>query len=166
MINWKQVLTFLGILFFSLVGGVKNVLAFSGNETPEKQDTLAQDNCQSSPYAKVTTNGGYLNIRSSPWGKIIGSIPNGWVIETGRVSSNGRWIYIDEPYPYASAPSLTEGWVYASYMKPVGSFCYKPQVTAPLDLPAISQEQPLLVNEDWTSLGDRIAGNLAENSAD
>lgn len=50
-----------------------------------------------------------LNVRSTPRGKIIGSLPDGAKVELWEGSSDGKWVYIYTP--------VMEGYVWAAYLK-------------------------------------------------
>lgn len=50
-----------------------------------------------------------LNVRATPNGKIVGSLPDGVKVEWLRTSSNNRWAFI--------RTSIMEGYVWAAYLK-------------------------------------------------
>ena len=50
-----------------------------------------------------------LNVRSSPNGKIIGSLPDGVKVEWLRTSDNNKWAFV--------RTSIMEGYVWAAYLK-------------------------------------------------
>lgn len=173
--NWKNAIAFITLTFLSLIG-VKATSATTVTAQATQPDVLSTINTSDqtilaqscpyggtkSPYARVTTRqGSSVNIRSSPNGRIIGAVPSGWAVVTGRKDQTGRWTYIDYGtyyrYPsYLSAPTLRSGWVSTAFLRQLGEFCEKPVAMMRSNLKALSGKQ-VLVQEDWVQLGDRIA---------
>ena len=181
--NWKSAIAFITLTFLSLLG-VKTASATivtADTTQPETQsstpflnsgETLLAQTCpyggRKSPYARVTTQqGASLNIRSSPNGRIIGAVPNGWAVVPGRKDPTGRWTYLDYGtyyrYPsFISAPTLRSGWVSTAFLRQLGSFCEKPVSMMRSNLKALSGTKQVLVNEDLVQMGDRIASRIPE----
>ena len=179
--NWKSAIAFITLTFLSLLG-VKTASATivtADTTQPETQsstpflnsgETLLAQTCpyggRKSPYARVTTQqGASLNIRSSPNGRIIGAVPNGWAVVPGRKDQTGRWTYLDYGtyyrYPsFISAPTLRSGWVSTAFLRQLGSFCEKPVSMMRSNLKALSGTKQVLVHEDWVQMGDRIASRI------
>jgi hypothetical protein len=85
------------------------------------------------PYAEVTTvDGDALNIRSSPNGRVIGAVPDGWEVVTLGQDASGNWVRITshfgetEEIGFISAPYFRDGWVSAAFLRNLGRFCDKP----------------------------------------
>lgn len=150
-----------------LLLGMKTALA-----TPrsEQAKLIAQKTCQygqpAKPYVRVVTQGDALRVRESPNGTIIGSIPNGWAVVEAKRDRTGQWVrvtthYVDvgefDEINYASAPNFKTGWVAARFVKKIGTFCDKPQSTGQVQRLDLVADQEVLMQEDWTDLGDRIA---------
>ncbi len=177
--NWKSAIAFITLTFLSLIG-VKTASATTvtaDTTQPETQsstpflnpgETLLAQSCPrgatKSPYARVTTQqGASLNIRSSPNGRIIGAVPNGWAVVPGRKDPTGRWTYLNYGTNdrYNSAPRLRSGWVSTAFLRQLGSFCEKPVSMMRSNLKALSGTKQVLVHEDWVQMGDRIASGIS-----
>lgn len=180
LIHWKKVVAFITLTLLSLIG-VKTTLATT--TTPEAtqpealsatfnpNETLLGQSCpygdSRSPYARVTTRQrDPLNIRSTPNGRVIGSVPSGWAVVVGRKDQTGRWTYLDYGtyyrYPsYVSAPTLRSGWVSTAFLKPLGQLCEKPGREVSMNLSALLGNETL-VHEDSLQIGDRISRALPQ----
>ncbi len=182
MSNWKRALTSITLTLLSLIG-VKTVSATTTTPKatqPEElgitssfnnSETLLAQTCSNQtrhksprPYSRVTTQGGTVNVRSGPNGRVIGSIPNGWQVITVRKDATGRWTniishFIDDvgPVGFANAPRFRNGWVSTSFLRALGRFCDKPMELMRSDLNTLSGTKKILVNEDWMQMGDRIS---------
>lgn len=118
------------------------------------------------PYARVVTQRDPLVVRSSPNGRIIGSIPKGWAVVTVRKDSTGRWVRVTSHYgdiqglAFGSAPDFASGWVSAKFLKNIGTHCEKPMATSSLLQPELFGQRETVVQADWVELGDRIASMI------
>lgn len=118
------------------------------------------------PYARVTTQGDPLNIRSSPNGRIIGSVPNRWQVVTLNRDATGKWTRITShfgdvaPIGFLSAPRFRDGWVSTALLKNLGRFCDKPMNLMRSELKTLSERKKLLLHEDWVQMGDRISRSV------
>jgi hypothetical protein len=119
------------------------------------------------PFARVTVQqGNSLTVRSSPDGKAIGSIPNGWDVVVIRQDATGRWARITShlgeevggPTGFGSAPLFQPGWVDSSALVYIGNHCDKPGSSMSTSLQTVGRT--LKVQEDWLEIGDRIAQSL------
>ncbi len=177
-------LTLITAMFLSVIG-VKTTVATTTNpkatqsETPSltpplsKEETKLAQACPPDslhktfrPYAKVTTQRTPLNIRSSPNGRIIGSVPKGWSVVTLNTDATGQWTRITShfgdvaPIGFASAPGFREGWVSTTYLEDIGTFCDKPMSLTRSELKTLSASKKLLIHEDWVQMGDRISRSI------
>lgn len=184
--HWKRAFTFITAMFLSVIG-VKTAFAttkiFKATQagkpslTPplsNREMELAQACSNESrhesprPYARVTTQGEPLNIRSSPNSRIIGSVPNGWQVVTLNRDATGKWTRITShfgnvdvaPMGFGSAPRFRNGWVSTRYLKNLGRFCDKPMNLMRSDLKTLSERKKLLIHEDWVEMGDRISRSV------
>lgn len=187
MTNWKKALAFITLILLSVMG-VKTTSAYTKTATATQEEeispptsrkngeTLLSQRCPESyqrfkTYGRVITRAGNtLNIRSKPNGKIIGEVPSGWTVVLGGMDATRRWVRITShqgergELSYASAPKFRRGgWVAREFMRPLGRFCQKPIAMMRLDMNALSGEKKILVNEDWTQLGDRISKAIPRN---
>ena len=118
------------------------------------------------PYARVTTQGDPLNIRSSPNGRIIGSVPNRWQVVTLNRDVTGKWTRITNhvgdmgPMGFVSAPRFRNGWVSTTHLKNLGRFCDKPMNLMRSELKTLSERKKLLIHENWVEMGDRISRSV------
>lgn len=114
-------------------------------------------------YARVITKRDPLRVRSSPNGRIIGSIPRGWAVVVERKDSTGRWVRVTshfgdlDGFVFPSAPDFSAGWVSASFLQNLGSHCEKPMATSSLLRSDLLSGREALIQEDWVELGDLIA---------
>jgi hypothetical protein len=72
-------------------------------------ETAAQDRCR-----VMDPTGTPLNVRTAPYARIIGSLPNGFlvrVIDTTRDSEGRPWAYVAD---YATGRPI--GWVYREFI--------------------------------------------------
>ncbi|HBB32306.1 MAG TPA: hypothetical protein DDZ80_09920 [Cyanobacteria bacterium UBA8803] len=104
------------------------------------QLAATQTNCR-----KVSTSGSNLNVRSSPNGRIIGSLSNGTTVTIENTGTNG-WVPISAPQ---------EGYVFGAFL----SFCAEPP--PPPDTPPTSSNNCRRVEADG---GLRIRRNPSLNS--
>lgn len=187
MSNWKKALAFITLILLSVMG-VKTTSAYTKTAKATQQEeirpvksrknneTLLSQRCPESyqkleTYGRVITRAGNtLNIRSKPNGKIIGEVPSGWAVVMGGMDATRRWVRITSHLGesgeliYASAPKFRRGgWVAREFMRPLGRLCEKPMSMMRLDMNALSGEKKILVNEDWTQLGDRISKAIPRN---
>ncbi|MBQ3424694.1 MAG: SH3 domain-containing protein [Clostridia bacterium] len=63
--------------------------------------------CQAKAYAKVNTRETGLNVRKTPNGTILGSVPKGKQVTVTKV--NGQWVYLTY--------GKLKGWSFWSYLK-------------------------------------------------
>lgn len=166
----RIILNYILLLFLPLIG---NQRAFSfpdigfkiaqSSNTNSKQ--IAQAACNNPmPYAKVMAQQG-LDVYSRPNGGVIGLIPNGWTIIPIKRDSTGRWTRITGHFGdnvgthsrFSSAPLFRPGWVVSSSLENLGFHCEKPVSSLSINLHANQVERPLKVQENWLSMGDRIA---------
>ncbi|MEB3225268.1 MAG: SH3 domain-containing protein [Synechococcus sp.] len=116
-------------------------------------------------YAKVITQSTNLRIRSTPGGRVIGSIPKGWNVVVLGKSANGAWTRITSHfgapsyYTFYSAPDFREGWVSSQYLQDLGSFCDKPMAAITTSLSAAAHGSEYAVQEDWLAIADRIGSD-------
>lgn len=167
---WIRILNFILFLFLQLIG---NQRAFS---FPDKEIKLAQSSntnnqqlpeaeCNNPmPYAKVTAQQG-LEVHSRPNGGVIGLIPNGWAVIPIKRDATGRWTritghfgdYVGTHSRFSSAPLFRAGWVVSSALENLGFHCQKPVSSIFIHLKANQVGRPISVQENWLSMGDRIA---------
>ncbi len=147
--------------------GVKTS-ASSANLSPT---TLQAQNCpyggKPRPFAQVVTQEDPLTIRSSPNGPVIGLVPKGWQVVMGDRDATGKWVKIGSHFSssttnlnegvFANAPDFRVGWVFKSYLKPLGNSCEKPLKIQRGELPKLSEDRQVLIQEDWLEIGDKIA---------
>jgi hypothetical protein len=182
--HWKEAFTLITAMFLSVIG-VKTAFATtkiskatvaekpsltppqSNGETQLAQACPNESHHQSPrPYARVTTQGDPLNIRSSPNGRIIGSVPNRWEVVTLNRDATGKWTRITShfgdvaPIGFASARRFSEGWVSTAHLKNLGRFCDKPMNLMRSELKTLSETKKLLIHEDWVEMGDRISRSI------
>lgn len=165
--NWKKALALLTVSILSVMG-VKSTSATTATPETQLAQSCSPNLRHSTPasYARVTLQRGTLNIRSSPNGRVIGSVPNGWQVLTLRKDTTGRWTRITShlgdvgPNGFVSAPNFREGWVSTSLLRNLGRFCGKPLELQRSALSALSGNKKILVNEDWVQRGDRIASAI------
>ncbi|MEC4804621.1 MAG: hypothetical protein SAJ12_01965 [Jaaginema sp. PMC 1079.18] len=110
-------------------------------------------------YARVNTRSSDLRIRSTPGGRIIGSVPKGWSVVVAERSSTGTWTRISENYPSVSAPNLRNGWVATRFLQDLGMLCQKPMAAVTTPLLAAENSQQYTAQEDWTEIAERIVEN-------
>lgn len=167
--TWKSVLSFVILVILSVVSNKPNpatakTLKVPQTNTASSETLLAQACPYNNPrlrYGRVATqDGDDLYIRSRPKGKVIGAVPFGWAVVTVKRDATNQWIYIDEQYPYNSAPALTRGWVSAKFIKPLGRFCEKPTAFIRTNMNGLFASSQVLVNEHWVQMGDRLASLL------
>ena len=122
-------------------------------------------------YSRITTNDGDpLNVRATPDGRVIGSIPDDWAVVVLEWTRNGAWARVTSHFGnigrigFASAPRFREGWVSAAYLKDLGRFCDKPASVGQLLQPQIFGEQPVEVQGDWLAAGDLLADAIASTA--
>lgn len=138
------------------------------NSEMEIAQACPTDSPHESPrlYARVNMRRGTLNIRSSPNGRIIGSVPNRWQVIVLNRDKTGQWSRITShfgdvsPVGFASAPDFRDGWVATAYLKDLGKFCDKPINLMRSDLTPLSETKKILVHEDWVQMGDRISRSI------
>ncbi len=126
---------------------------------------IAQAACNNpSAYGKVTKERG-LEVYSRPNGGIVGSIPKDWVVIAVRKDATGRWTRITSHFGdsvgtharFGSAPLFRSGWVVSSSLENLGFHCQKPVSSLSINLQANQVGRSLKVQENWLSMGDRIA---------
>lgn len=170
---WKLALSFIVLVVLSMLGTKPN----SATATMPKADIQATTTsnetiiAQACPYNNprlrygrvATQDGDDLYIRSRPNGRVIGAVPFGWAVVTVKRDATSQWIYIDEQYPYNSAPALKRGWVAAKFIKPLGRFCEKPRAFIRTNMNGLFASSQVLVNEDWIQMGDRLASSLKKD---
>lgn len=186
--KWKQIFGLITLIFLSFLG-VKtasgSTLKPPGTQEQENssrlllknQESLLAQTCSRDsiyksprPFARVTTQGDPLSIRSTPNGKIVSVVPNRWEVIPIRKDATGKWTYITSHYGtpgsngFANAPRFRrDGWVSTAYLKALGRFCDKPANLRNSQLDTLSANQNLLINEDWVQRGDRIAKAITKN---
>ena len=112
-------------------------------------------------YARVVTQSTPLQVRATPGGQVVGSIPKGWLVVVEETNSTGEWTKITshfgnvDGYGYGSAPDFHDGWVASRFLSIVGDFCEKPFALAGTLLIAAAPADNLQL--DWLQMGDRIA---------
>ncbi|MBE9092793.1 hypothetical protein [Tychonema sp. LEGE 07203] len=162
---WKKIALFVSLMLLSLLG-VKT--AASANLSPT---TLQAQNCpyggKPRPFARVVTQKDPLVIRSSPNGRVIGLVPKGWQVVMGDRDATGKWVKIGSHFSssaanldegrFMSAPDFRVGWVFKSYLKPLGNSCEKPLNIQRGELPKLSGDRQVSIHEDWLQIGDKIA---------
>lgn len=170
---WKSVISFIVLVILSVVSNKPNSATAKTLKVPptnisNHKTILAQACPYNNPrlrYGRVSTqDGDDLYIRSRPNGKLIGAVPFGWAVVTVKRDATNQWIYIDEPYPSASAPALTRGWVAAKFIKPLGRFCEKPRAFIRTNMNGLFASSQVLVNENWIRMSDRMASSLKKAS--
>ncbi len=163
--TWKSVISLITFFVLSVLGTKTDATTTASKTSSET--ILAQACPYDNPrlrYGRVATqDGDDLYIRSRPNGKVIGAVPFGWAVVTVKRDATKKWIYIDEQYPYSSAPALTRGWVGAKFIKPLGRFCEKPRAFTRTNMNGLFARQ-VLVNEHWVKIGDRLASSLQKRS--
>ncbi|HBE18822.1 MAG TPA: hypothetical protein DEG17_08955 [Cyanobacteria bacterium UBA11149] len=183
--HWKKAFTFIAAIFLSAIG-VKTALATTTITKADKAEKtslipplrnsemeIAQacptDSRHQSPrlYARVNIRMGTLNIRSSPNGRIIGSVPNRWQVIVLNRDKTGQWSRITShvgdvsPFGFVSAPDFRDGWVATPYLKDLGKFCDKPMNLMRSEMNTLSEGNKILVHEDWVQMGDRISRSIS-----
>lgn len=181
---WKKAFTLITAMFLSVIG-VKTAFATTkiskatqvekpsltpplSNGEMELAQACPNESQHESPrpYARVTTQRDPLNIRSSPNGRIIGSVPNRWDVVTLNRDATGKWTRITShfgdvgPIGFASAPRFREGWVSTANLKDLGRFCDKPSSLMRGELKTLSETKKILIHEDWVQMGDRISRSV------
>ncbi|WP_373538152.1 hypothetical protein [Microcoleus sp.] len=167
---WKKIALFVSLMLLSL-SGVKTAASATSPAT-----TLQAQNCpyggKPRPFAQVVTAKDPLTIRSSPNGPVIGLVPKGWQVVTGDRDTTGKWVKIGSHFSsntqnldegrFMNAPDFRVGWVYKSYLKPLGDSCEKPLNAQRGILPEVSDKQQVLINQDWLQIGEQIASQNSE----
>ncbi|MDC0833319.1 SH3 domain-containing protein [Geitlerinema sp. CS-897] len=173
---FAALLSFLGLK--SATAQVENFVKSSGESDAPR---IVQNCYFPGEYARVSTRNTDLNVRQTPGGRIVGSIPRGWEVLVRETDRSGRWVFVTSHYGsgsvyFGSAPNFNEGWVSADYLTFLGSYCDKPSMGGrPMNnkgmppkpyyfmesqLETQVEPQRFSVYEDWTTLGDRISKSL------
>lgn len=170
----------LGAIVATLLSIVGVRPSLATNAAIETTPRLSQNNCFfPGEYARVSTRNTPLNVRETPGGPVIGSIPRGWevVVQT----QSGNWAYVTHHSgagrrSFPSAPYFRDGWVSMDYLTFLGAYCNKPsqggrpirsQGYNPTAQPQTAmQERSVQLSQDWTQLGDRISQSLSDSPDD
>ncbi|NEO28369.1 MAG: hypothetical protein F6K03_16185 [Kamptonema sp. SIO4C4] len=145
-------------LSFAVLGTLSLLGLKSANANPPQVSQVDCTNPQD--YARVITDEDPLNVRRSPDGDIIGSIPKGWAVVVQGKDATGEWTRVTSHFGeignfgFASAENFRSGWVATRFLRPMGRYCMKPAALLRVTSELFAR-RPVVVNEDWTQRGDR-----------
>lgn len=182
--NWKAGVAFVISVVMSALG-IKPAFAIAAvplepatSDSPGLSETQIAQTCEfgdkPKPFARVVTQRDPLRVRSSPNGRIIGSIPKGWAVVVVRKDLTGRWVRVASHFGevnapiFGSAPNFRSGWVAANFLQDIGTHCEKPMATSSLIQADLLGDREAVIQEDWIELGDSFAvpqrGNRIANT--